>query len=1756
MGTPVSKKRVKHMMGIQRFAAVTKRLAASGIVLSMATALAAVAPQTVRADSALTPTQQAAVTAQAPANAAATAPAATSTAATASHDVIAIAFQTNWRSIASECTTVYGPEGVGYVEVSPPQESIKGTSWWTSYQPVSYSLDSKLGTEQEFADMVATCKAAGVGIIADAVINHTTGVDQGSGQGTAGNTYDATGDFPAVPYTKQNFHTCSKNIGDYTNAWEVQNCRLTGLQDLDTSQPYVQDKLAGYLKKLLDLGVYGFRVDAVKHIASEDVKAIKAKLAAASGRNADDIFFEQEVIGNSQEAPEIQPGKYLENGKVSEFNFTNHLAVAFSSDISDSKNGLLKVGSDGWVDSSKAAVFVTNWDTERGSALTYKKGSKYLLANAFMLAYPYGQPHIYSGYYFDNNDAGAPGATDTSVPDTQCPTDGSMKPGTWQCAERWTAIRGMVGFHNAVAGTTVTGFKSYGSNLLGFGRGNSGYLALNNSGTDTSTTFSTSLPAGTYCNVYAAGDCSQTVQVGSDGTFTTSVPKHSAVAIYVGATKGSWTGTLRSDPTDPDLAKYDVASKPATDTSRTIYYQIPHDWNAAYLYYGVNNWAQQGTLAMTDAGNGWVKATVDPKGDSFEYVFTDHEQQDSNRQWDNPAGGGNYQAQGHWTHVADHAAHAGIPAELQPYQPRTNVIVHYRNTSDTASDRGVYLWGTDTDGNATAGAYHAFTGTDSYGKVFETVLNGAFAKDSIGLIITTPGWDKVGGDRLIDASNGTGEIWVDGSTPDETMTSAPEQYRKAANAIDVTIHYHRLTDDYASTDGAKAWDIWGWADGVNGSAHPFASHDEFGLTATYRLNGTGMTTPQFIVRYGGDSWEAKDPGDGNRTIPQSAITMQDGTTASAEVWLVQGDPTVYTTGTLYRAHASIVSAEMSAFNAIRVTLNKPLENPDAALDAVTVAADPATADKGVASREAGSEPVKLSRASRSTSSTADSGGIPVAAVKSDGNILTITTSEDLRVTTPYTVSVKDYGSRQVTLGAVVRSAEFDQRYTYTGDDLGATYTKERTTFKLWAPTAVKVSIRTFATADPNAGVAATHAMTDTGADGSKGVWHYELHGDAANTAYDYQLTFADGTVNTSADPYATAAVANGQRSVVLGTQDMGSAGKRMKPFGKATDAVIAETSIRDLTIDPSSGVDPAKRGKYLGMVQEGTKNKSDSPTGLDYLESLGITHVQIMPTFDFASVDETGNLGYGEQYNWGYDPENYNVPEGSYSSDPKNPSARVEEMKQMVSGLHKHGLRVIMDVVYNHVYDAAQHSFNKTVPGYYFRYDSNGKLISDSGCGNDVASERAMVRRYIVHSATYWAKEYNVDGFRFDLMGLIDQTTMREVRAALDKIDPSIIVIGEGWDMTGAIGDQSTIQPNASKVPGVAFFNDSLRDTLRGSVFSDTDTGFVTGKPNLENLVATNLMACDNSRARIENSGHCTNGKADTSYGGADQVVQYAEIHDNLTLYDKLKVSAPHDDDATLVKRAKLADTAIFLSQGIPDMQLGQEFLRTKSGNGNSYNAGDAVNAIQWDRTDQYRGSVDYVKGLIALRASIQALHLTSYADIAKNMTVLREKDGVVSYQLRSGDDTYVVVFNANEQTTTDQTVPAGKYQVLVADGTVNREHPAAITVGNTGYTSAGLSATVLKVDKGTAPADDSPDSPSDSSGSTSQNGNQGVPRQPGQSQNRGHDATNAARNTRVARTGASVTAIVITGLAFLGIGLAVMCGRRVRSASDHRAPQ
>ena len=454
--------------------------------------------------------------------------------------VIVTAFQQNWKSIAKECKKTYGPEGVKYVQVSPVQDHIKGKQWWTSYQPVSYKVNSKLGNEEEFKNMVTTCKAAGVGIVVDAVINHTSGFANKDTVGVGGSKYDAVNQsFPDAGYTKDDFHKSTESIGTYKKAEVVWNNRLVGLLDLDTSSKHVQQTLGAYFAYMLKLGVAGFRVDAVKHMSPQDVKGIKAAAAKAAGTTPDKIWWMQETIGApGEEDPRIEPDQYLETGEVKEFQYSYRLRNYFYGSIENLKNITDKL-----IPSKKAAIFVTNWDTERDNAsrvLTYKDGEKYKLANAFMLAYPYGTPNVFSGYEFTQRDEGAPGATSTSIPDVSC-ASGSR----WQCTQRWTSIRGMIGFYNAVKGTKVTNWQDDDDNNVAFSRGNKGFLAINNTEKPQKVSYKTDLPDGEYCNVYESKDCSKTVSV-SGGKVETTIAAESAVALHANAVKSLGNARARN----------------------------------------------------------------------------------------------------------------------------------------------------------------------------------------------------------------------------------------------------------------------------------------------------------------------------------------------------------------------------------------------------------------------------------------------------------------------------------------------------------------------------------------------------------------------------------------------------------------------------------------------------------------------------------------------------------------------------------------------------------------------------------------------------------------------------------------------------------------------------------------------------------------------------------------------------------------------------------------------------------------------------------------------------------------------------------------------------------------------------------------------------------------------------------------------------------------------------------------------------------
>lgn len=554
------------------------------------------------------------------------------------------------------------------------------------------------------------------------------------------------------------------------------------------------------------------------------------------------------------------------------------------------------------------------------------------------------------------------------------------------------------------------------------------------------------------------------------------------------------------------------------------------------------------------------------------------------------------------------------------------------------------------------------------------------------------------------------------------------------------------------------------------------------------------------------------------------------------------------------------------------------------------------------------------------------------------------------------------------------SREFESKYTYKPNDLGAVWSREKTTFRVWAPTAQAVWVNLYESGDPN--IPGLIEKLEMKAD-AEGTWVTEKQGNLHGVYYTYRVCI-DGTEIEACDPYARTTGVNGQRAMVIDLRSTDPEGWETDADPNTgihpTDAVIYELHVRDLSMDDSSGI--RAKGSYLGLSETGTTTKNGIPTGLDHIKNLGITHLHILPIYDFGYVDEA-DPGKA-QFNWGYDPVNYNVPEGSYSSDPFHGEVRVAEVKKMVKALHNNGISVIMDVVYNHVYQVESFCFNRIVPGYFSRTDTSGAWSNGSCCGNDTASERSMVRKYIIDSVKYWADEYHIDGFRFDLVGLIDTVTMNGIIHEVHKDHPNVLFYGEGWSMNTHVtkrGVLLTTKENAEAVPGFAFFNDTIRDLLKGSVFDNTAPGFVSGQPDFN----SDLLKCYMGLPHWAS--------------GPSQSVNYVSCHDNHTLMDRITLSSPHASPADRIRMNNLAAAFYLTAQGIPFIHAGEEMLRSKPlpGGGydhNSYHAADSVNSIKWSDLEkpEYRAVTDYYKGLIAFRKAHTVLRLSKARDVLQTV--------------------------------------------------------------------------------------------------------------------------------------------------------------------------
>jgi pullulanase len=607
----------------------------------------------------------------------------------------------------------------------------------------------------------------------------------------------------------------------------------------------------------------------------------------------------------------------------------------------------------------------------------------------------------------------------------------------------------------------------------------------------------------------------------------------------------------------------------------------------------------------------------------------------------------------------------------------------------------------------------------------------------------------------------------------------------------------------------------------------------------------------------------------------------------------------------------------------------------------------------------------------------------------------------------------EYGGKtDLQMGSVIRTEAFDDKYYYSGD-LGCFYTEGQTVFKLWAPTATRAKV---AIEEPGKGER-EHPMER----GDRGVWSFCAEGNLELHAYTYKVCI-DLEWREAADPYAAALTANGEKGVIASPGKVEMAEHELPPIEHDTDAIIYETHIRDFTIHPLSGAD--KKGTYRGAAELGTKGPGGCSTGLSYVKELGATHIEFLPFHDFAGVDE---LGEKSDYNWGYNPLHFNAPDGSYSEDPTDPYLRIRELKDLISAVHSQGLRVIMDAVYNHVYVRETSSFEKLVPGYFFRHDEFGMPSNGTGVGNDFASERKMAGKFIVDSVRFWLREYKIDGLRFDLMGILDVETMKRVRKAADETGRHILVIGEGWDLNTPLPqEQKANLRNQARLERIGQFNDWFRDSIKGSTFNIYDKGYALGNAHYRED-AKQVLAGSIGMGK----------KAKPLFHSPGQSVNYAESHDNHTLWDKLGACFPEEADEFKEKHHRLATAMVILAQGIPFLHSGQEFFRTKKGDGNSYRSPNEINWLDWERRLHYKDNAEYIKGLIEIRKKIKAFRFHSTELIRKHMQFIQSEEPMIAFELQGvrefgGYDAIRVWFNPSRE---EKMVSADGEWAVIADG-------------------------------------------------------------------------------------------------------------------------
>ena len=625
---------------------------------------------------------------------------------------------------------------------------------------------------------------------------------------------------------------------------------------------------------------------------------------------------------------------------------------------------------------------------------------------------------------------------------------------------------------------------------------------------------------------------------------------------------------------------------------------------------------------------------------------------------------------------------------------------------------------------------------------------------------------------------------------------------------------------------------------------------------------------------------------------------------------------------------------------------------------------------------------------------------------------------------------------------------------YSGKDLGLTYSPTAATFKIWAPTATAAKLNLYKSDMGGNAIRSINLSK-----GENGVWYITVTENLKNSYYTFQVHIGNAWSEEVVDPYAKACGTNGLRAQVIDlkeTNPIGWAGDKSPNFSSAnkqTDAIIYELHVRDASIHTSSGI--KNKGKYLGLAEVGTKNSAGLTTGLSHIKELGVTHVHLLPFYDYNSVDETKSE---VQYNWGYDPVNYNIPEGSYSTNPADGKVRIKELKELIKTIHSNGLRIIMDVVYNHTALTKNANFNILVPDYYYRKRADGSFSDASSCGNETASDNAMFQKFMIESVVYWVNEYHIDGFRFDLMGIHDIETMNLISDTLRKIKPSIVLYGEGWTSSSSPlpDEKRALKRNAAQLNGIAVFSDDMRDGIKGSVFNINDRGFATGQIENSESVKFGIVAAG-KHPQINYSK--VNYSKEPYTASPAGLINYADCHDNNILWDKIELSFKDASVAERTKMHELAYAIVLTAQGASFLHAGTEFLRTKNGVENSFDKGDIVNGINWDLKTQNNASYTFIKSLIQIRRAHPAFRMQTAQQIAAHLNFEKNlPTGIIAYTINGAavGDRWKKIWVAYNGKQTPQTIslPKGTWKVgLSSKGSSKSAN---------NYTLAGSSAVIL----------------------------------------------------------------------------------------------